>query len=190
MSAPTTLANGAELTPATWADFVARLRHDCVGEGARNHCTADAIFIVQARRPIFGIDREYVDRRAVIVEDKHWEVPAEYYADLDDEGKANLDKLAEEDCDSRFLEAHPDNQWAILEELPDHTVTGMDDRWEYVCSHHTKDAAEAFIKRKKHNYREGLRVYVDAQVYCWEFNAIKEAILNGRLTLTEATPCP
>jgi hypothetical protein len=44
------LATGAKLTPETWADFVARLKHDCRSEGVSDHCTADAIFIVQAKR--------------------------------------------------------------------------------------------------------------------------------------------
>lgn len=183
----TSLATGAEINPATWADFVARLHHDCVGDGARDHCTADAIFIVQAKRHIFGIDRDYTDRWAVIVDDKHWETPGAYHAELSDEGKANLDRIALFHCESSFLEVDQRQQWSILEDLPDHTVTGMGDRWEYVCSHFTKDAAEAFIRRKKHDYRDGIRVYVDAQVHCWEFSAIKEAILSGRLAFVESS---
>ena len=41
------LAVGAPLTQATFADFVERLRHDCVGDGVRDHWTADAFFVVQ-----------------------------------------------------------------------------------------------------------------------------------------------
>ena len=50
-----------------------------------------------------------------------------------------------------------------------------------MCAHFTQEAADAFIARKKHDFPDGLRVYVDAQTYCWEFNAIKEAILSGRI---------
>ena len=50
-------------------------------------------------------------------------------------------------------------------------------------SHFTKDAAEAFIRRKKHDYGE-MRVYVESQYYAWEFEAIKAAILDGTLTYT------
>ena len=76
-------------------------------------------------------------------------------------------------------------QWDILAKLPEHTVTGWKEEWEHVNSHFTKDAAEAFIKRKKHDYREGMRVYVESQYYAWEFNAIKSAILSGRLVYSE-----
>ncbi|MNN73478.1 hypothetical protein D3C81_1895980 [compost metagenome] len=50
-------------------------------------------------------------------------------------------------------------------------------------SHFTKDAAEAFIRRKKHDYGE-MRVYVESQYYALEFEAIKSAILDGTLTYT------
>jgi hypothetical protein len=80
--------------------------------------------------------------------------------------------------------ADESDQWYVLAELPEHTVTGWDDRWEYVNAHFTHAAAEAFIKRKKHDYRDGMRVYVESQYYAWEFEAIKAAILDGTLTYT------
>jgi hypothetical protein len=55
-----------------------------------------------------------------------------------------------------------------------------DDRWDYVCAHFTKEAAEAFIARKKHDHDE-LRIYVDCQLYCWEYNAIIEGLLTGKI---------
>lgn len=82
------------------------------------------------------------------------------------------------------MKAGESDQWYVLGELEDHTVTGWDDRWEYVNAHFTHAAAEAFIQRKKHDYQEGMRVYVESQYYAWEFNAIKEAILDGTLTYT------
>lgn len=177
------LARGAELNAETWADFVGRLRHDCIGDGVRDHCTADAIFIVQARRLIYGIDRDYTDKLVVCCEDSEWFSPKEYWDDLCDESKDALNEKVQEQDGCNFLDLTEDDQWEVLDNLDDHTVTGWDDRWEYVNSHFTKDAAEAFIRRKKHDYRKGLRVYVDAQSYCWEFNAIKDAILQGRLVM-------
>ncbi|MGW8466514.1 hypothetical protein [Pseudomonas sp. CLCA07] len=43
------LATASALDADTWSDVVKRLRHDCVGAGVRDHCTANAIFIVQVR---------------------------------------------------------------------------------------------------------------------------------------------
>ena len=59
------LATGHYLDAATWADFVQRLRHDCKGKRVQDHCTADAIFIVEARRIVSGLDMDYTDKRLV-----------------------------------------------------------------------------------------------------------------------------
>jgi hypothetical protein len=188
------LATGDDLTPDSWADFVARLRHDCVGKGVEDHYTAAAIFIVQARRRFYGIDDDYTDKQCVIFDGTCWHSPEEYWGDLEDDEKRELDEKADDEFGSAFRSLDERDQWRCLAELPEHTVTGWDETWEYVNSHFTKEAAEAFIRRKKHDYRDGLRVYVDAQTYCWEYNAIKAAILDGRIgpviehTLEETTP--
>ena len=59
------LATGHYLDAATWADFVQRLRYDCKGKRVHDHCTADAIFIVEARRIVSGLDMDYTDKRLV-----------------------------------------------------------------------------------------------------------------------------
>lgn len=181
MSAAPSIAKGAALDAATWADFVKRLHHDCVGEGVDDHSTAEALFTVQARRIDSGIDREYASNTLVAHEDSQWFSPQEYWDDLDEEERAELDAAAQTDSGENFLALDTWSQWEILGALDGHTVTGWEERWEYVNSHFTKDAAEAFIARKKHDYRDGIRVYVEAQIYCWEFNAIKAAILSGKL---------
>nr|WP_319566222.1 hypothetical protein [uncultured Rhodoferax sp.] len=179
------LATGSPLNPETWADFVTRLRHDCVGEGVSDHCTADALFIVQARRIVSGIDPDYTDQLLVYCDDSSWYSPKEYWDDHGEHIHEKLDVLAHKSADTEmvgFMEIPEYDQWAILGDLDDHHVTGWHERWEYVNSHFTKDAADAFIKRKKHDYPEGIRVYVESQSYAWEFNTIKEAILSGLLT--------
>ncbi|MGE8185912.1 hypothetical protein [Pseudomonas sp. NPDC086278] len=92
-----------------------------------------------------------------------------------------MNAKVQEDNECGFLELDTDAQWELLSELDDHTVTGWNKRRKIVNSHFTKEAAEAFIRRKKHDYGE-MRVYVESQYYAWEFEAIKEAILNGTLT--------
>ncbi|QEL57840.1 hypothetical protein FYK34_07740 [Chromobacterium paludis] len=178
------IATGAELTQETFADFIARLRHDVDGDGVDEHCTADALFVVQARQIITGIDTDYTDQLCVCCEDSMWFTPQEYWDDCGEEEREELNRLASdgEEADILFLELGTADQWEILGEREDHTVTGWDDRWDYVNAHFTQAAAEAFIQRKKHDYRHGLRVYVESQYYCWEFNAIVKALLRGELT--------
>ena len=183
-----TLATGADLTPAMFEDFRQRLTHHCRGEGVRDHCTADAIFIVEAKRLIYGINTDYTDNRMVFRDDSEWFSPQEYWDSADEEERAELDKAAQEYGDCDFLVLAPHAQWEVMGELEDHTVTGWDEQWEYITAHFTREAAEAFIERKAHDYPMGLRIYVDAQLYCWEWNAIKAAIMDGRLRLVNKSP--
>ncbi len=178
---PVSLANGAQLSAESWADFVARLRHDCVGEGVHDHYTADAIFKVEARVLIYGIDRAYTDKQAVICDDSTWFSPKEYWDDLDEDQQSRLNLVVKQEHECDFLELKECDQWDLLDEIDDHSVVGWDEKWEHVNSHFTKDAAEAFIKRKRHDYRNGIRVYVDAQTHCWEYNTIKEAMIDGHI---------
>jgi hypothetical protein len=182
------IATGSELSEETFDDFVKRLRHHVRGEGVSLHHTADALFTVQARKIIFGIDRDYASKLAVAIEDSMYFSPKEYWDECDEEQRASLDEIAMESGEVRFLELDEYDQWDLLSGLRDHTVSGWDERWEHVNSHFTKEAAEAFIKRKKHDYREGLRVYVEAQVYCWEFNAIINGLIDGQICFAATKP--
>jgi hypothetical protein len=180
------LSKGGELNQASWDDFVSRLRHDCVGEGVHRHYTAEAVFIVQKRDITYGIDLDYTDNIAIIVEDSAYHSIQEYWDALDDPERAALNVASQEEEECDFLEMNQRYQLDLLSELDNHTITGWDECWEYVNSHFTHDAAEAFIQRKKHDYPKGLRVYTDAQIYCWEYNTIKEAILSGKLKFVDA----
>lgn len=178
------LATGHDLDAATWADFVTRLRHDCVGAGVHDHCTSAAIFIVQARRIVYGIDTDYSDNRVLTdhCNEGEWLSPKDYWDEQDEDERASLNKAMQAWSGCQFMKADESNQWYVLGELEGHAVTGWCENWEYINAHFTKDAAEAFIRRKKHDYGKGMRVYVESQYYAWEFNAIKEAILDGTLS--------
>ena len=177
------LATGHDLNETTWADFVQRLRHDCNGAGVKWHHTACALFTVQTKRIDYGFEPDYAEGLVVCLEDQSWFTPLEYWEDLDEDEQADINRATQESNECDFLELDEDDQWEFLAELDDHTVTGWNKRWEIVNSHFTKDAAEAFIRRKKHDYGE-MRVYVESQYYAWEFEAIKAAILEGTLTYT------
>ena len=177
------LAKGAALTAETWADFVARLHHDCVGEGVKRHYTADATFLVE-KRVWQAVPEELSDIRRILT-DGHEETPEAFFEDLDAEEQAALNEAA----GGSFLDADGYDMHAALEKLyPDSTLYFVEEQWEFVCQHMTRDAADAFIKRKGHDYREGLRVYVDASSYSWELNTIKSAILDGRIGFIPKDP--
>ena len=178
------LAFGSKLTQQSWDDFVARLVHDCKGDGVERHYTADAFFVVQAKRYTYGIDLDFGAELAICHEDSVYLSAKEFYENFfDDEERKDFDKKAQETHEKNFLDLFDFEQNSMMEEIDGVTVTGRAERWDYVSSHFTYEAAEAFIKRKKHDYRDGLRIYAEAQTYSWEFNAIKEAIMSGRLVL-------
>jgi hypothetical protein len=181
------LAKGDELNQETWKDFVSRLHHDCIGKGVEDHYTADASFTVKAKRLIFGIDLDYTDKKVICCEDSHWFSPQEYWDDLTDEEREELDVKSQDEYELDFLTIDEYFQWDMLGDLEDHSVVGWDEEWEYVNAHFTKDAADAFIKRKKHDYPNGMKVYVESQYHCWEFNTIKQAILDGTLIYNDET---
>lgn len=178
------IATGSELTAETFSDFVQRLRHHVRGAGVDWHYTADALFTVQARRITFGIDRDYSSKTAVYVDDTLYFSPQEYW-DKNEDTREVLDAAAQEVDAMPFLMLEEYEQWDLLADLPEHTVSGWDERWDHVNSHFTKEAAEAFIARKMHDYRDGMRVYVEAQVYCWEFNTIINGLLDGRIAFKD-----
>lgn len=179
---PESLVYG-QLNEATFADFLARLKHDVKGPRTQDHCTADAIFLVQHEEKIYGIDQDYCDPEDNIVvwsDDWKWFSPREYWNDLDTVGKVRLRALCREKHDCTFLKADLDDQWDLLGELPDHTVTGFQKQWVTLNTHLTYDAAQAFIDRKQHDYGP-LRVYADSAYWCWELKKLREALLSGEL---------
>jgi len=175
------LATGAKLDHATWTDFVARLRYDCNGPRVNDHCTAAALFTVQQHRTTYGLDLDYADGKVICQEDCEWASPREYWDCLDEDERAEFNEAYITDIP--LLEMSEWDQWQVMESVEDVSVLGYARRWEIVNSHFTHDAAQAFIDRKGHDY-PALRIYVEAQIYCWEYEAIKAAILDGTLTYT------
>ncbi|BDA93777.1 hypothetical protein E5AUHO_13660 [Citrobacter freundii] len=178
------IADGAKLTPETFADFVERLKYHHRGEGVSRHITSDPIFMVQKQATIYGMNTDYCDGRFVALEDSVWFSPQEYWDDLDDDEQADLNAECEETYDTPFTDLNEDTQWSVLEDLENHTVSGFKKEWQHVNAHLTREAAEAFIRRKQHDYPP-LRVYVESMYFGWEYQEIIKALCDGRLVLAD-----
>ena len=157
-----TEGDSMELTKETFDDFISRLKYHHQGEGVNDHCTRDPLFIVQNRKRITGMDGSFADEYIWVNFDRDID-------EADERTAKRLDALADDIFKERDLKG-----WEKIYYV---------DCWEYVSAHLTKEAAEAFIARKKHDYDQ-LRVYVDCQLYCWEFNAIVNGLLAGKITFT------
>lgn len=178
------LSKNGELNQATFDDFITRLKHHVAGGGVNDHCTADAIFIVEKRVIETGYDKEYCEDFILVVD--HYDNPIllkDYCDRIDEDEKTELNKIAKEYFGKKWDSLDDVDKYIVLEETDYVNVTGYRERWEHVNCHFTKEAAEAFIERKKHDYRDGLRVYVDSQYWCWEFKAIQKAFIEGKLVL-------
>jgi hypothetical protein len=175
------LATGAELTADSFNDFVTRLNYHSRGAGVDEHCTADALFLVQARRIITGILSEYTSNKMVIFDGGSHMTPTDYWHSCDAAAKRHLNLCAAAENETSFRKSPVHIQWNIIGNLEGHTLTGWEEKWEFVNAHFTKEAAEAFIARKQHDYPEGIRIYVDSQQHCWEFNTIKAGLINGKI---------
>lgn len=165
-----------ELSAETFADFINRLKYHNTGAGVNDHATAHPIFIVQCCRKITGIDLDYdpksfwtdEDREVQWTDEEFEEALADYVAE------GGFHEEFDPQCDTEVT----CGQRTIFEKI------GYMEQWEYVNSHFTPEAAEAFIKRKKHDYAE-LRVYVDSQYWCPEFKAIVDGLINGKIIFKE-----
>jgi hypothetical protein len=147
-----------ELTQETFDDFIARLKHHNHGAGVNDHFTANPIFIVQKKERICGLDSDYAS-------DYVWINASNDHEEADERTAKRLDAID----DAGRTTGNWDKVYYIVQ-------------WSYVCAHLTREAALAFIKRKQHDYKE-LRVYVDSQYHCWEYNTIIKGLLDGNIIL-------
>ena len=108
------IADGAKLTPETFADFVERLKYHHRGEGVSCHVTADPIFMVQKLSTIYGLADEYCESKMVHCDDAEWESPQEYWDDADEDERNELNGLAQEIWERDFLEREEKNAKARL----------------------------------------------------------------------------
>lgn len=179
------IAEGAKLTPETFADFVQRLSYHNRGEGVKQHITADPIFMVQQQATVFGLDDDYSEGKVVAFEDSTWYSPEEYWNDAEEELEEELNRLSQEAWGMDFMECEEDEQWLVLADLEGHTVTGYRHEWQNLNAHLTREAAEAFIRRKQHDYPP-LRVFVESMYFGWEYREIIAALIDGRLVLADS----
>lgn len=189
---------------AGFTDFVTRLRYHTQGAGVREHCTANAVFIVQALRRTWGLHDDWAEGFSVVCDDCHWDNMddfVEYIAEDDNlaEQLANhIDAtwgflftdeqwgaLLSEPSLETFKRLSDDDKWRVIRDFDDFKVVGWKEHWEYVTAHFTKEGAETFIARKKHDYPAGLRVMVDSQYGCHEFNHIITLLVNDKLGLKD-----
>lgn len=121
-----------------------------------NAFTASPNYCIQERVQVVGIDRDYAN-------DEAWFNCGGEYQQADDKKAKALDSYY--DRYGKYQEG-----WTKL---------GYEWKWKYIgVSFLTRDAAHSFVASQKHNYRDGLRVYVDSHYRNREMREVRR-LLSG-----------
>lgn len=176
-----------ELTKKNFGTLIKNLKHwNGSDEGINSHGTANPIFDVQEKVKVYGFEQGYSDKHAFIHEstDEHESVK-EFLEAFDSDDLKSLCESANLESVEEFLKVDESMQLHFLK----NAGYGLEkvfykEEWKHVNTHLTREGAEAFIKRKQHDYGE-LRIYVSSLYWCWEFNMIIKGLLSGKISLIE-----
>lgn len=182
------LATGSPLTQQTWDDFVERLRYHVDGEGVNEHCTAFPVFVVKNKEMFLARESNGDDIYLHEKKGELWQSCTEYYNSLDEEQRYKVDDEIENIAFETFSVSSlsKEEMEDLLCEVFHYELIAVGREYRYIpiSFHFTREAAEAFIRRKAHDYDE-LSITVESSLHCWEFNTIREAILKGKLVFKE-----
>lgn len=172
------IATGATLTKETFDEFIQRLKYSYSEKGCC--ATSHPVFQVREKYKEWGIGDDYNnDGWAYILDDCQFFSKSEFIQhlsdnfDLSSEEAGQLNNLLPDDlleASKKYVEGGFICNYRIIERV--------------IGSHFTIEAAEAFIKRKQHDYQK-LFVYVESAYWCWEFKEIVTALLDDRLIYQE-----
>lgn len=131
-----------------------------ISEDKFEHCTRDPLFLVQQKIRDYGYDSDYASEFEWFDSDRQETV----------EGLRAV-RLESLDANSREVNKK-------------YVKVGYQDRWEFVTACFTKEGAEAFIKRQKHNLKE-TRIWVDSLYRNSEMIAVREYLKSLSSTKKE-----
>lgn len=168
-------------------------------------CTSDPLFCVEQKDRTYGLDPfhhydDYIwvdrndsecsfdssdDLKGYLIENSEHVIGAlsktTYYEDY------NFPEIFDDESLEALFEEHSiylENDDEIRLGGYDFDKCYFEERYVYVNAHLTEAAALLFIKQNKHNLTEP-RTYVTSQYRCWEWNALREALMSGQLILKE-----
>ena len=173
-----------ELTKENFDKLIKNLKHwNESDEGRDSHCTANPIFDVQEKVKVYGFDSGYSDAFEFFNSDLQLSVEniESLIEELEDPSEL-FGKIAAISIKD-FFERNYYEQVLAAKELG-YEVVHYQEEWKHVNTHLTREAAQAFIKRKQHDHGE-LRIWVSSLYWCWEFNMIIQGLLSGKISLVE-----
>lgn len=159
-----------------------------------NRSTSDPLFCVEQKRRTWGVDPEYHDNGYEWADTVDGDGSFDSDEDLRQHLMENLcedGSLSEEALDEILSEQGGDLRWN--NEIEIKTDAGefkyrkcyYKDDYVFVTSHFTEAAALRYIEENSHNLNEP-RTFVTSQYRCYEWNALREALISGDLALIKA----
>ena len=173
-------------TPETWAEFTQQLKNSWEKDNAG---TDSPIFVVREKKIVWGLDpaSDSVEITNIVDADDEstYKSIDDFFESLKATDKHALNGLAIEEEDELFLDVKASTQINILSDWNERNIHICHGKyfWEDVNCHLTRSAADAFIKRKSHDFGE-LRVFVKSLYWCEEFKNLLNAIISGEVGLT------
>lgn len=172
-------------TAKAFNDFLERLR---AAQNPKEHGTTNPVFCVFTRKPIYGIDADYHDSPDLVIQnldtDEEFTDIVAFYKEACSDVREFLDGV---DGEIPFMDLDYSDQVSAIKDLRyaddvgQFAITRRIFVDEWVSQHFTPEAAQAFIKRKGHDYPYGLRMEVKSSYWCNEYNQLMELMLNGQL---------
>ncbi|MGX9459469.1 hypothetical protein ACWU37_21295 (plasmid) [Photobacterium damselae subsp. damselae] len=173
------------LTQDTFTDFVSRLKHGQSDSEVPRHCTSHPVFSVQEETTIWRRENSScytIDTLLINSWDGNsYDNYEQFLCSIEDNEERSQLKahIFEENVDTSDLMelAEAINNYDSSYEAE--ALFG-EKVWRHINTHLTKEAAEAFISRKKHDYGK-LRTYVLSAYWCWELQAVIDGMCNGSI---------
>lgn len=155
-------------------------------EGINSHGTDGPIFDVQEKVRIYGLDSGYSDYFEFGKGETYFDSISDFLESIDDEEELEIINQ----CWGKYFDQKPvrlkdfpeDTLIKFLGDCCDYQKVYYKEDWKHVNTHLTREAAQTFIDRKKHDYTE-LRIWVSSLYWCWEFKDLIEGLVNGDIIL-------
>lgn len=174
----------SQFTLTEWLQFLDDLK---TSQTEFNAATESPIFHVQEEKKIFGFHSDYTDEACWIdgEEGQEYSTALDYFNSLDSAEKHAINAISIEESSDLFPDILAGGQTEILKEYASRQGisiyrTGYRTEWLDVGVFLTRQEADWFMHRKKHDYGK-LRVYVKSLYWAPQHKRLIQALLSGEV---------
>lgn len=145
----------------------------------KNLNTEEIQFLKEMKDRLLTQDNCYTTDPVYVVQEKYKQSVPDYRGEfveyIETMSGDNCSYDSYEEMVEAFLESGYDKEEQINDS--DYFENSYNIDWRNINYHFTREGAEWFIKRKKHDYNE-LRIYVDSLYHCYEMKMLRDILLK------------